>query len=60
MKINKFYTVKEVAGILKIVEETVRKKLRSGEIKGLKPGLSWMIPEDSIEAYLLGGKDDDK
>lgn len=51
-----YYTVKEVAEILKVVEETVRKKLRSGEIKGIRPGLCWMIPEKSIQKYLKGGQ----
>lgn len=64
----KYYSVKEVAEIIGVVEETVRVRLRNGEIVGVKPGNSrkWLISDKSINEYLKniesdgGNNDNDK
>ena len=35
-------------------EPTVRKKLQSGEIRGVKSGNSWMIEKNVIREFLQG------
>ena len=50
----KFYTVSEVAEMLQSHEETIRRKLRSGEIKGINFGKSWRISQENLEKYLKG------
>ena len=48
---DKFYTPEEVARILKLNKETVRRKLRSGELKAFKAGKVWRIPSESLKEY---------
>jgi excisionase family DNA binding protein len=40
---KQFLTIKEVAEILKVNPETVRKKLRNGHIPGFKLGKDWRV-----------------
>lgn len=47
-----FYTVKEVAVIVSLTEETVREKLRAGIIKGVKIGKGWRVSEKNLKEYL--------
>lgn len=48
----KFYTVAEVADLLRIGDWQITKKCRSGEIKASKPGKSWLIAEADLRAYV--------
>lgn len=48
----KLYTVKEISKILNLVEETIRERLRKGELKGLKVGRSWRVKEEDLKNYL--------
>lgn len=41
---KKYMTVKECADLLKFTPYTIREKLKSGEIKGVKIGKEWRIP----------------
>lgn len=41
---KKYMTVQECADLLKFTPYTIREKLKSGEIKGVKIGKSWRIP----------------
>jgi excisionase family DNA binding protein len=46
---HKFYTVKEVADILRYHIDSIRQLLQSGRLKGSKPGgMDWRIPGQSI------------
>lgn len=47
-----FYTVKEIAKILSLTEETIREKLRKGELKGIKIGKSWRIAEKQLKEFI--------
>lgn len=49
------YTVKEVAELLKLKLETVRTKLRKGEIKGKKLGKAWRITKENLDEYINKG-----
>jgi excisionase family DNA binding protein len=51
----KTYTVKEVADILKLNQETIRRYLRNGKLKGINHnGGNWRITHESLEKYLKG------
>lgn len=52
-----FYTVKYVADYLSLTEETIREKLRKGEIDGIKIGKSWRISEENLKKF-VGGKNE--
>ena len=51
-----FFTVKQVAEMLTLSPETIREKLRKGEIEGVKIGKSWRVNEETIRRYLNIGK----
>jgi len=47
-----YYTPEELARALKVSGETVRARLRRGEIKGLRLGRIWRVPRDEVERLL--------
>jgi excisionase family DNA binding protein len=50
----KFYTVKEVADLLKVDVTTIRRYLRAGHLKGIqiKKRGNWRIPEEELRRFL--------
>ncbi|MCL6569504.1 MAG: helix-turn-helix domain-containing protein, partial [Meiothermus silvanus] len=38
-----YYTVEELARTLKVSEEAIRKRLRGGEIRGVRLGRTWRV-----------------
>lgn len=46
--VEESFTPEEVAKILKIDPETVRRKLREGEYKGIQVGRRWRIKESEL------------
>lgn len=51
----KFYTVSELAPILRVSEWTVRGYIESGRLKATKPGGAWLIAEGDLMSFLEGG-----
>lgn len=49
---KKFLTVKEAAAILKVNPETIREKLRKGQIPAFKLGKDWRISENNLNNYI--------
>jgi len=49
LKKKKIYTVMEFAGELGIPQSSVRRWLKSGELRGTKMGKKWLIPASEIE-----------
>lgn len=47
-----FYSVKYVASYLELTEETIREKLRKGELTGVKIGKSWRVSEANLKNFL--------
>lgn len=45
-------TVSEVAARLKVVEETVLRLLRAGDLRGFKVGAAWRVYESDLEAFI--------
>lgn len=54
-----FYTVKEVAKILKIDVETVRRHIYRKKIKAYKIGSDWRIKSTDLEKYITEGSNFD-
>ena len=47
-----FYTVEEVAGILKTTEHTIRKYIRNGQLTAYKVGKAWRIEKEDLQVFL--------
>lgn len=54
---DKLYTVKEVAEMFSVATSTIRKKLRKGDLKGIKIGKVWRIKRTEIQRYCKEGID---
>mgnify|MGYP001014333966 CR=1 FL=1 len=52
MEDEKFYTIKEVAELLKVSDGGVRKWLKTGKLKGIKLGRIWRIKKSDLEEFL--------
>lgn len=52
MEDERFYTIKEVAELLKVSDGAVRKWLKSGKLKGIKLGRIWRIKKSDLEEFL--------
>lgn len=47
-----FYTVKEIADILKLSTQQIRRMLRDKEIPAIKLGNEWRIPKKEFEEWV--------
>ena len=47
-----YRTVKEVAGLLKVSEVTVRRWIRDGELRAIDIGKGWRIGPGDLRAFL--------
>ena len=47
-------SVAEAAKVLPLSQKTIRRKLRDGELPGLKSGATWLIPTHRLIAHLEG------
>lgn len=54
MTTPKAYTVDEVAAILKVHPRTVYRMVERGELRGVKVGVLWRIPQEALDAFLRG------
>lgn len=46
------YTLQELALVLSVSEQTIRRMFNRGELKGFKIGKQWRILKKDFEAYL--------
>ncbi|WP_111836025.1 helix-turn-helix domain-containing protein [Actinomyces bovis] len=53
-----FYTVAEVAAILRVSKMTVYRMVHSGELVAMQVGRSFRVPQRAIEEYLSAGLGD--
>jgi excisionase family DNA binding protein len=54
---DRLLRVDEVAERLRVSDETVRRFLRSGKLRGVRPGstkLGWRIPTSEVALFLSG------
>ncbi len=51
-KVQQAYSPEEAARILGKPVETIRRWLRTGELKGSKVGRSWFVPRSEIERII--------
>ncbi|WP_425498256.1 helix-turn-helix domain-containing protein [Micrococcus terreus] len=53
---TRLLTVKEAAAVLREHEQTTRKRLRSGELPGVRksdsPRARWYVTESTVEAFI--------
>ena len=50
---DKFYTIDEVATLLKVHHSTIRRAIKDNRLKAFKIGTKWLIKKEDIES--LGG-----
>ncbi|WP_412030499.1 helix-turn-helix domain-containing protein [Deinococcus yunweiensis] len=43
-----FYTPDELASVLRLSGETIRRRLRSGTLKGVHIGDTWRVPREEV------------
>ena len=48
----KFYTIKEVAEMLRVDELTIYKLIDNKELKAFRPGRKFLITEEQIKEFL--------
>ena len=51
---NGIYKVDEVAEMLHVVPETVRRWLQQGKLKGFKAGWGWRVKKEELDAFIQG------
>jgi excisionase family DNA binding protein len=47
-----YYTVQEIALLLRLSNETIREKLRNKKMDGIKIGKSWRITEANFKKFI--------
>jgi len=51
-----YLTVNQVADMLGLHPQTVREKIKDGQIKAFKPGKSYRIPAKAVDDYIRSEK----
>ena len=54
---DKLLTISEVAIIIQVGAETVRRHLRSGKLRGVKVGGQWRVRESELSKFVGNGKE---
>jgi excisionase family DNA binding protein len=52
MSQQQMYTLKEVAKILRVSEQTVRRLINEGKLSSIRVGIQIRITQSSLDAYL--------
>ncbi|MCL1897297.1 MAG: helix-turn-helix domain-containing protein [Micrococcales bacterium] len=50
-----FYTVAEVAQMMRVSPMTIYRLIRSGELRALRVGHSYRVPAESLEDFMSAG-----
>jgi excisionase family DNA binding protein len=50
--VEEFFSLRDIAGRLKVSEQTVRRWVKSGQLKAYKPGLEYRILASDLEEFL--------
>jgi len=53
-----FYTVAEVAQMMRVSGMTIYRLIRSGELRALRVGHSYRVPAQALEQFLADGGSD--
>lgn len=49
---DEYYSIYEVSDLLKLHHTTVRKMIKTGEIKAVKVGKQWRIYKDNLQKFI--------
>jgi excisionase family DNA binding protein len=52
----RFLTLGEAALELRVVPETVKSYIKSGRLRGTKPGGTWLIEREDLELFIQRGQ----
>ena len=56
--VSRFLTAGEVADILRVKPQQVLEMCREGRLRATKPGKTWLITAEDVEAYIAAGYND--
>ncbi len=56
---EKYYTLEEVAHLLKVGRMTVYRWVWAGKLQAVRIGRMWRVPHDALEAFLKQGEGKD-
>jgi excisionase family DNA binding protein len=51
-ELETYWTVEEIAENLKVDQETVRRWLQDGKLKGVKVGKNWRVSTDALAEFI--------
>jgi excisionase family DNA binding protein len=54
--IEQFYTVQEIAALLRVHEETIRRLCDRGELRSIRVAANRRIPESAVKEYMDGAQ----
>lgn len=57
---EKAYNVQEAAELLNVHPVTIRSYIKQGKLKAQKAGRAFYITEETLEAYIKGGSNDNE
>lgn len=52
MSETKFYTIREVAKILRVNERTVLNEIDRGELRATRVGRQWRVSQEALDDYI--------
>ena len=55
MEVGKLLKLSEVAEILRVSRATVLRLIKTGQLRAIKVGKQWRVPEEALKA-LIGGE----
>lgn len=49
------YTLEEVAAVLKVTRRTIYNYIKNGDLKAVKMGKYWRVPEATLQDFIIHG-----
>jgi excisionase family DNA binding protein len=50
--VSEFYTVEEIAEMLRVTDRTIRAYINNGDLKAVKLGKYWRIPKEAFNEFI--------
>ena len=58
MSAEQYFTIRGIANLWSVSEQTVRNLLRTGKLKGFKVGRGWRVSTEALRQYEESGQRD--